>query len=303
LGPEEKSASSHRRLRGFVTEVKAEQQDREIQNPWERHGLSEAILAALAGSRQSLDGLTIDDLVPLDQFHGGGKRLTVHLAQLAGLKPDMQVLDVGGGLGGAARTLAVEFGCRVTVLDLTEAYIEAGRMLTSLLSLDERVSLQAGDALQLPFGDSLFDVVWTQNSGMNIADKGRLYSEFHRILRPGGVLAIQEPMAGPNQPPLFPLMWSRDGANHFLRTPEEMRALIEAAGFRTLKWVDVTGQKDAPRATPPAHTIQSLVMGDELLAEIRRVGERNEAEKRLVMHQAVFDKPLSSRDASPPPNT
>ena len=273
--------------------MKDEQHNREIQKYWERLGLSEAILSALTESRESLDGLTIDDLEPFDQFHGGRKRMTVHLAQLAGLKPNMHVLDVGGGLGGAARTLAVEFGCSVTVLDLTETYIQAGRMLNSLLRLDHRITFQAGNALELPFEHSQFDVVWTQNSGMNIAEKERLYSEFYRVLRPGGLLAIQEPMAGPNQPPIFPVMWSRDGTNHFLRTPEEMRRLIEAAGFQALNWVDVTGAKESPRATTPTHTIQSLVMGKEQLQEIRRLGERNEAEKRLMMFQGVFEKPLA----------
>ena len=87
-------------------------------------------------------------------------------------------------------------------------------------------------------------------------------------------------------------MWSPDGTNHFLRTPEEMRRLIEAAGFRAQKWVDVTGQKEAPRATTPKHTIQTLVMGHERLEELLRVAQRNEAEKRVVMFQTVFDKPL-----------
>jgi hypothetical protein len=86
-------------------------------------------------------------------------------------------------------------------------------------------------------------------------------------------------------------MWSRDGANHFLRTPAEMRRLIEATGFQVLKWVEVTGAKESPRVSAPPHTIQSLVMGKERLEEIRRIGERNEAEKRLVMFQGVFDKP------------
>ena len=262
----------------------------DIRKHWERSGLSEAILAAIRATGQSLEALTIDDLSPLDQFHGGGKRLTVHLASLAGLKPGMEVLDVGGGVGGAARTLAVEFGCRVTVIDVAESYIEAGRMLTSLLRLEDRVVFQLGNALELPFENSLFDVVWTQNSGMNIANKERLYSEFHRLLRAGGMLTIQEPMAGPNQPPIFPVMWSRDGTNHFLRAPEEMRRLIESTGFRTLKWVEVTGQKDSPRATAPIHTIQSLVMGAKQLEVIRSIGEQNEAEKRLLMFQGVFEK-------------
>ena len=109
----------------------------------------------------------------------------------------MHVLDVGGGLGGPARTLAVEFGCRVTVVDLAESYVEAGRMLTSLMGLDDRVTFHVGDALDLPFDDGAFDVVWTQNSGMNIADKERLYAGFRGCSGPAAGSSTQEPMAGP----------------------------------------------------------------------------------------------------------
>ena len=261
-----------------------------IKDHWEREDLSEAIRAALIESGKDLNALTLDDLAPFDQFHAGGKRFTKRLANLAGLKPNMRVLDVGGGLGGPARTLALEFDCHVTVIDLTESYIQAGRMLTSLMKLDDHVTLQVGDALALPFDDNSFDAVWTQNSGMNIADKESLYAGFHRIIRPNGLLVIQEPMSGPNPPPVFPDMWSRDGSNNFLRKPEQMQAVIEASGFRLLKWDDVTNEKDAPGTIRPTRSIQSLIMGEKLLAEIRIADKHNDEEQRLVMIQAVFER-------------
>ena len=177
-----------------------------INTYWGREGLGQAILDALVASGKSLDTLTIDDLAPADQFHGGGKAATVRLARLARVSPGTRVLDVGGGLGGPARTLAVEFGCHVTVIDLTESYVRAAEMLTAQLGLGDRVTHHVGNALALPFDPGTFDVVWTQNSGMNIADKERLYLGFHRVLRPGGRLAFQEPMAGPVQPLIFPVM-------------------------------------------------------------------------------------------------
>src|ERR687891_2802999 len=79
-----------------------------ISDYWGRDGLGQRILDALAASGKNLDRLSIDDLAPTDQFHGGGKAATVRLARLAGLSPGTRVLDVGGGLGGPARTLAVE---------------------------------------------------------------------------------------------------------------------------------------------------------------------------------------------------
>ena len=261
-----------------------------INDYWGRDGLGQAILDALAASGKDLDALTIDDLAPMDQFHGGGKGETVRLARLAGMSPGLRVLDVGGGLGGPARTLAVEFGCHVTVVDLTESYVNAADELTARLRLGDRVTHHAGDALELPFDDGAFDAVWTQNSGMNIAAKERLYVGFHRVLRPGGLLALQEPMAGPVQPPIFPQMWARDAATSFLRTPVEMRALIEAAGFRTRAWDDVTAEAAMPGAGGPAYGIQHLVMGDALAA-ITHAGQRNRDERRIVRVQAVFDRP------------
>ena len=115
---------------------------------WEREGLSDAIRQALDASGLDLATLTVEDLAPLDQFHGGGLAFTRRLATLGGLAAGMRVLDVGGGLGGPARTLAVEFGCRVTVVDLAESYVEAGRMLTGLVGLEDRVDFLVGDALR-----------------------------------------------------------------------------------------------------------------------------------------------------------
>src|SRR5262245_53702875 len=83
---------------------------RAMNDYWGREGLGQAILDALVAAGKNLDTLTLDDLAPADQFHGGGKAATVRLAHLAGLTPGTRVLDVGGGLGGPARTLAVEFG-------------------------------------------------------------------------------------------------------------------------------------------------------------------------------------------------
>lgn len=268
-----------------------------VSHYWGRDGLGEAILETLAASGKNFDRLTIDDLAPLDQFHGGGKTTTVRLARLAGLSPGARVLDVGGGLGGPARTLAAEFGCQVTVVDLTESYVRAAQLLTAQLGLGDRVTHQVGNALDLPFEAGTFDVVWTQNSGMNIADKPRLYAGFHRVLRPGGVLALQEPMAGPVQPPIFPVMWAPDMATSFLRPPQEMRRLIEAAGFRARFWDDITAETvgQAPGTANTAHSLQSLVMG-EALGAITQAGRRNREEGRIVMVQAVFDRPSRSDD-------
>jgi SAM-dependent methyltransferase len=166
--------------------------------------------------------------------------------------------------------------------------------------LADRVTHQVGDALDLPFDDGAFDVVWTQNSGMNIADKARLYAGFRRVVRAHGRLVTQEPMAGPISPRLYPVMWADDPSNDHVRTQGAMRREIEAAGFTTVAWEEVAPwtvalppsgyllgppPSDAPR---PPRTVQSLVMGDDHLAAILSTSRQNEIEGRLTMVQAVF---------------
>ena len=258
---------------------------------WERAGIERAILDAIAAMGKDPAALTIEDLAPADHFHGGGKKATDRLARLAELTPGARVLDVGGGLGGPARTLAVEHGCQVTVIDLTDSYVQAGRALTARLGLTDRVTHRRGDALTLDVAPASFDVVWTQNSGMNIGDKEKLYAGFARALRPGGRLVLQEPMAGPVQPVVFPVMWARDASTSFLRAPDAMREVMEAAGFTVRIWDDVTAEIAGPSSAAdiPAYSAQRILMGDRLDA-IVRAQQRNRAEQRIVMIQAVLER-------------
>src|SRR5438094_10493146 len=94
---------------------------RAIGGYWGRENLGQTILDALAAAGKNLDALTIGDMAATDHFHSGGMPATVRLARLAGLRPGTRVLDVGGGLGGPARTLAAEFGCHVTPIEVTES--------------------------------------------------------------------------------------------------------------------------------------------------------------------------------------
>jgi SAM-dependent methyltransferase len=135
---------------------------RSVGEHYARGDLAAVILAALHEAGKDPDSITVQDLAPVDQLHTRGKDATLELARLAGVTPEMQVLDVGGGLGGPARTLASEIGYSVEVLDVTEEFCRAGEMLTTRTGLGDLVSFRHASALDMPHPDATFDAVWMQ---------------------------------------------------------------------------------------------------------------------------------------------
>ena len=250
--------------------------------------ISSRILAALQDAGKDINSLTRDDLA-FDEFHTGGRGATRGLAQLAGLRQGMHVLDVGSGVGGPARTLAVEFGCQVTGLDLTEEFCKAADMLTARLGLGEQVAFRHGSALDMPFEDNSFDAVWTQNTLMNIEDKERVFIEVRRVLKPGGLFALQSLMTGPTPGVIFPAMWADDPSLSFTTTPEAFRELLLSSGFLELAWQDITPSSPAPAAaaTSEPPPLGFSVIGVSNLPEKSGSMRRNYGEGRVVAIQAV----------------
>jgi ubiquinone/menaquinone biosynthesis C-methylase UbiE len=255
------------------------------------------LLAALRLAGKDPAALTADDLVPLDQFHVGGRPATAALARLAGVTGGLHVLDVGGGLGGSARTLAATTGCHVTVLDATAAYCAMGDELTRRLGLDARVSFVHAAAPPLPFRDGGFDAVWMQHCAMNVEDKPGLYAEAWRVLRPGGRLALHEIMAGAGGALHFPVPWARDPALSFLESPEVVRGILARLGFEEIAWRDESAaslawyrQRGPGQASAPPVVGLHLLLGPDFGVMARNL-LRNLEEGRLAIVMGVWQRP------------
>jgi sarcosine/dimethylglycine N-methyltransferase len=114
---------------------------------------------------------------------------------------------------------------------MSSDYCVGAALLNRLTGLENQIKIHEGSALDLPFTDGSFDVVWMQKVGMNIPDKHKLYGEIARVLKPGGRYAFQEMTAGRVAPTYFPLPWATDAAENFLVSAEEMRSLLGGCGF------------------------------------------------------------------------
>lgn len=211
--------------------------------------LGAAILAAIRERGGDPERPTFEDLAPFDHFHNGGHPATLALLRLADPPRGARVLDVGGGIGGPARTLAHDLGCQVTVLDATPAFCEVGAMLTARVGLGDRVAFRHGSAVAMPFADGSFDLVWMQNVGMNIAEKGRLYTEIARVLKPGGRFALQEVLAGAAQPAHYPMPWAATAGESFLLTAEGLRDALATAGLREVGRQETANLPSTPGAS------------------------------------------------------
>lgn len=272
---------------------------KEIQQHYTRQELGDAILSALAAAGRDLNNLKPEDLASVDEFHIRGREATIELAQQLHLDAAKQILDVGSGVGGASRYLAVAFGCRVTGLDLTEEYCRAAQMLADRLGLSSRVTYRHGSALAMPFEDASFDVVWTQHAAMNIADKTKLYDEIRRVLRPGGSFALYDVLAGPGGALHFPVPWAREPSLNFLITPEALRELLERAGFRIVSWRDtsragqawfqeVAAKMQAQGGSPPPLGFH-LLLGEDF-RPMAQNQVRNLNERRIVLIEAIAQR-------------
>lgn len=204
--------------------------------------LADRLLESLQEVGYDLGRLSAADLVTFDELHVMGRQATVSLGRLAGLTDAMRVLDIGSGLGGSARTLAAEFGCHVTGVDLSQEFVDAALVLSERVGSADRVGFRHGDALNLPFEKNRFDAAFMIHVNMNIADKKGLFAEAGRVSKTGGKLVLWEICKTEESDLTYPVPWAEDESFSFLIPMAEMVSLVEAAGFSPLQVDDATAE-------------------------------------------------------------
>lgn len=100
------------------------------------------------------------------------------------------MVDVGCGLGGSSRHIAKKFGCAAQGITLSPYQARRGNEISKAEGLGSEVELRVADALDQPFEDNSFDLVWSLESGEHMPNKKRFVDELVRVATPGGRVII-----------------------------------------------------------------------------------------------------------------
>ncbi len=130
--------------------------------------------------------------VGMTVIHPGGFRATHRLAESCKIDKSKRVLDIACGKGTTAVYLTLKYGCPVVGIDISEDLISESIALSRRKGLEDLVSFQVADALDLPFSDNEFDVAIGQAMLILVKDKNRAVREALRVTKPGGFVGWLE---------------------------------------------------------------------------------------------------------------
>lgn len=171
----------------------------------------------------------------------GGHETTEYLCAKLGdaLKtPGLKVLDVGGGIGGAAFHLAKAYGATVTALDLSPEMTNIGLERAAESGVADRVKFILGDILVEPFAGT-FDVIWSRDALMHLPDKPRLFKRLFDLTTPGGSLVITDYARGAGDVSA-PFLEYIANTGYSVTDPASYGKLLEGAGYVDVVVEDAT---------------------------------------------------------------
>jgi len=190
------------------------------------------------------------------------KRAEYHLCSVLGMRPGVKALDVGCGVGGPMRNMAIFSGATCEGITINEYQVKIGNKYHEQAGVGKICHTTRGDFQNLPgFKDGKlwegidyegqdwsgrFDVAYEIEATCHSPNKTRCFSEVARCLKPGGLFAGYEWVVLPDRgydaknPTHVAVKEGIEIGNGLptLATPEAVVAALEAAGFEVLDHYD-----------------------------------------------------------------
>ncbi len=157
---------------------------------------------------------------------------------------DKTILDIGCGTGGPSIVLASEMSvARVIAIDVEAQLLERAAEYAGKAGVGQKIEFKLVDPGLLPFEDDRFDVVFSKDALIHIADKAAIYREALRVLRPGGAFVASDWLGGANTAtaPEWLRFCELGHLDFTMATAPATEATMTSAGFERVSTRDRNG--------------------------------------------------------------
>ncbi|XP_027175944.1 probable tocopherol O-methyltransferase, chloroplastic isoform X3 [Coffea eugenioides] len=207
-------------------------------------------------------------------------------------KKPRNILDVGCGIGGSTRYLASKYGAQAKGITLSPVEAERARVLTAAQGLEsQQVSFEVADALNQPFADGSFDLIWCIECENHISDKTKFVHELNRVAAPGATIIL--------------LTWCHRDLSPLENDlhPDEKKLLTQTGSRSRVKWISTADYINlfqscsfqikyadwSPHVAPYYAELRKITLSWKgIMSYVRHAGWRQMSIKFLMM-PSVFD--------------
>ena len=168
----------------------------------------------------------------------GGLEAVEAFCQKLHMWQGMHILEVGSGLGGASFYFARKYGARVTGLDVAKEMVDISTERTKHHKL-ANISFRQGDIRTAPLEQDAFDLAWTRDCILYIAEKHLVWKNVYATLKPGGQLFITDfcKGGGPLSEAFISYLMR---CQYHLQGLDSYRTALEIIGFQDIRLEDNT---------------------------------------------------------------
>ena len=157
------------------------------------------------------------------------------------LGTEHHVIDLGSGNGGAAHYLALNYGCKVTCINICTEQNKQNYLRAQELGVTHLINIVECSFEQLPDNwDNYFDIVWSEEAFCHAQDKHKVIQEAKRVLVPGGVCVFTDLMCGESSSSDDVTTFSDRNAVTGLARVSEYIKWISSEGLKNFQYYDFT---------------------------------------------------------------